>query len=332
MITPIYQIIRDGGDLTETIKDKFISLTITDKIGLSADTLDLTLGFDGTYAIPRAGVVLEAKIGYAEEGLWDAGRFVVEETHLTGGANAANELNIRGTSVPESPQAAVKSLAGYTERVWQSFAEAGTTLGTIINEVCSDAGLTAKIDPSLASIEMPFTLQKGESDMAFLHSLTAFYDGIIKYHDTQVIIEKKDSGNIGSLNIANNETITNFDFTESERDKVSSVVSKYQDKDAGQVIKYTAGSGDPVRIIDKDFPDRTTAVHAAETLLKHLTRLTVYAQITMPTVAGLFAEKVINLSDFPDASLNTEYIVEQVTHKLTATGGLSSTIKARKRG
>ena len=331
MITPIYQIIRDGGDLTETIKDKFISLTITDKIGLSADTLDLTLGFDGTYAIPRAGVVLEAKIGYAEEGLWDAGRFVVEETHLAGGANAADELNIRGTSVPESGQATMSALQGTTERVWQSFAEAGTTLGTIINEVCRDAGLTAKIDPSLASIEMPWRFQT-KSDMEFLHRLASLYDAIIKYHDTQVIIEKKDAGSIGSLNIANSETITSFDFTESERTRFASVVSKYQDKDAGMVVKYTAGSGEPRKVIENAFPDRTTAVHAAETILKHLTRLTVYAQITMPTVAGLFAEKVINLSDFPDASLNTEYIVEQVTHKLTATGGLSSTIKARKRG
>ena len=97
MITPSYQIIRDGGDLTETIADKFISLAITDKIGPSADTLDLSLAFDGSYAIPRAGVVLEAKIGYVEEGLWDAGRYVVEETDLSGGANAA--LSVEHTGV-----------------------------------------------------------------------------------------------------------------------------------------------------------------------------------------------------------------------------------------
>ena len=75
MITPDYQITRDGGDLTETIRGLFISLSITDKVGLSADSLDLVLAFDGSYAIPRAGVVLEVKIGYVETGLWDAGRF-----------------------------------------------------------------------------------------------------------------------------------------------------------------------------------------------------------------------------------------------------------------
>lgn len=330
MITPIYQILRDGTDINPLIEGKFISLTIKDKIGLSADTLDLTLAFDGSYAIPRAGVVLEAKIGYAEEGLWEVGKFVVEETTLTGGANEADKLNIRATSIPESPQAAVGALQGATERVWQSHAIDGTTFKTIVDEVCSDADLTAKIDPTLAAIQMPFTAQLNESDAEFLHRITIIRDGIIKYHDTQVIIEKKDSDKLGSLNIARTNTITSYEFTDSERTKVSSVVSKYQDADAGEVTKYTAGDGKPRKVIRQTYPDRKSAVDAAESLLKQLQRETVDVQITMPTIAGLLAEKVINLSDFPDASNNGEYIIKSVTHKLAK--GLTSTIVAQKRG
>ena len=334
MITPIYQILLNGADINSLIEDKFISLTIVDKIGLSADTLDLTLNFDGTYTIPRAGVVLGVKIGYAEEGLWPKNfwKFVVEETNFTGGADAADTLNIRGTSIPESPQAAVGALQGATERVWQSFDIDGTTFKTIVDEVCSDAGLTAKIDPTLAAIQMPFTAQLNESDAEFLHRITIIRDGIIKYHDTQVIIEKKDSDKLGTLNIPKTNTITSYEFTNSERTKVASVVSKYQDANAGEVIKYTAGSGKPRKVIRQTFPDRKSAVDAAESLLKQLQRETVDVQIVMPTVVGLLAEKVINLSDFPDASLNSEYIIESVTHKLHNTAGLSSTIKARKRG
>ena len=331
MITPpIYQILLNGTDINRLIEDKFIALTIKDKIGLSADTLDLRIAFDRSYAIPRAGVVLEAKIGYAEEGLWEVGKFVVEETTLTGGANAADELNIRATSIPESPQAAVGALQGATERVWQSFDVDGTTFKTIVDEVCADANLTAKIDPSLAAIQMPFTAQLNESDAEFLHRLTIIRDGIIKYHDTQVIIEKKDSGNIGTLSIPRTDTITNYEFTASERTKIASVVSKYQDADAGEVIKYTAGNGKPRKVIRQTYPDRKSAVDAAESLLKQLQRETVDVRITMPTVVGLLAEKVINLSDFPDASTNGEYIIASVTHHLE--NGLTSTIKARKRG
>ena len=330
-VTPIYQILRDGVDINPIIEDKFISLTVTDKVGPSGDTLDLTLGFDGTYAIPRAGVVLEAKIGYAEEGLWPVGKFVVEETLLSGGADAADELNIRAVSSPLSPQASVDALQGATERVWQSFAVDGTTFQTIVDEVCKAAGLTAKIDASLTAIQMPFTSQIKESDIAFLHRIASLRDGIIKYHGAQVIIEKKDSGKLGSLNIAMKDTITSYAFTASERTKASSVVSKYQDADAGEVILYTAGTGKPRIVINNTFPDRKSAVDAAETLLRHLQRNTEEVNITMPTVAGLLAEKIINLSDFPDASLNGVFIVESVTHKLSNTAGLSSTLKALKR-
>ena len=332
MITPIYQIFRDGADLTPTIADKFISLSITDKIGLSADTLDLTLGFDGSYAIPRAGVVLEAKIGYAEEGVWEAGRFVVAETQLAGGASKADTLQIRGTSIPESPQAAVDALQGSTERVWQSNALDGTTFETIANAVCKAAGLTTKIDPTLAAIQMPFTAQLNESDSEFLHRITIIRDGIIKYHDTQVIFEKKDSEKLGKIDIRRTGMITSYEFTNSERTKIASVVSKYQDVEMGMTIKYTAGDGKPKKVIRQTYPDRKSAVDAAESLLKQLQRETTDVQITMPTVAGLLAEKVISLSDFPDASLNGEFIIEQVTHKLSSSAGLASTIKARKRG
>lgn len=330
MITPIYQILRDGVDINPIIADKFISLTVSDKIG-SGDTLDLTLGFDGSYAIPRAGVVLEAKIGYAEAGLWGVGAFVVEETTLSGGADSADELNIRAVSTPLSSQAAVDALQGATERVWQSFAIDGTTFQTIVDAVCKAAGLTAKIDPILAAIPMPYTGQLKESDMSFLHRITNLKDGIIKFHDLQVIIEKKDSGVLGSLNISRTDAISSYEVTASERTKYASVDSTYQDVEAGEVITYTAGSGKPRQVIKNTFPDRKSAVDAAESILKHLQRETIDVNIVMPTVEGLLAEKIINLSDFPDASLNGEFIVERVTHKLSNTGGLSSTIKAHKR-
>lgn len=331
MITPIYEILRDDQNITDIFKDKLISLTIVDKIGDAADTLDITLDFDGSYATPRASVVLEVKIGYSETGLWEVGSFYVMETKLAGGADLADTLSIRATSIPFTPLTAVKSLGGSHDRVWQSHATDGTTLKTIVDEVCAAAGLTAKIDPTLAKIPMPY-IRQVEPDAEFLRRLTDIYDAIVKFHEGQVIIEQKDSGKIGALNIKRTGKITNYEFLETERHNIGSVVSRYQDIDAGEVVKYTAGEGEPVKDIQTTFPDRVTAVHAAESVLKHEKRKKIYANITMPTEAGLLAEKIINLSDFPDASNNGEYIIESVTHRFHNTAGLSSTIKARQRG
>ena len=329
MITPAYQIIVDDRDITPVIKPNFKGLSVVDKIGITTDTADFSLFFDGSFARPRAGVVFEVKIGYEEDGLWGVGKYIVEDTTLEG---PEDTLTVSGTSLPQSAQAAVKSLRGSTERVWQSFEIDGTTFETIVNEVCGDAKLTTKIDPALANIRMPFTYQIGESDAAFLSRITSLRDGVIKYHDTQVIFEKKDAGRIGKLVINHSNEITKYRFSESERDRVSSVTSKYQDAEAGMVEKYTAGRGDPRIEIVPTYPDRETAVNAAESLLKKLTRNTVRAHITMPTVAGLLAEKIIETRGFPDASVNREYIVEEVRHTYSKSSGLKSSLKAKQRG
>ena len=53
--------------------------TVQYKMSLTAGTADLSLFFDGSFAIPRAGMVFEVKIRYAEKGLWEVGKFVIEE-------------------------------------------------------------------------------------------------------------------------------------------------------------------------------------------------------------------------------------------------------------
>jgi len=65
-MTPQFEITADGRNITDAIKNNLTRLSIVDKIGISADTADLALAFDGSFAIPRAGVTLEVKIGYQD--------------------------------------------------------------------------------------------------------------------------------------------------------------------------------------------------------------------------------------------------------------------------
>lgn len=324
-MTPQYKIIVDDRDITDAIIENFISLTVKDKIGISADTVDLSLFFDGSFAIPRAGVTLEIKIGYLEQGLWEVGKFIVEETSLSG---VPDVLEIRGISMPQSQQSAADALQGSTDRTWQSHEIDGTTFEDVVNKVCSDAKLTTKISPELANIKMPFTAQIGESDAEFLTRITLLRNGIIKYHETQVIFEIKDSEKLGTIEIDRTECIS-YDFTFSERTRVNSVTSKYQDNENGEVVRYTAGDGKPRKVIRSTYPDRETAINAAESLLKKLKRNTVEMNVSLPTKPGLLAEAKIELTGFPDDSLNRAYIIEEVTHNLE--GGLTSEIRGQER-
>ena len=324
-MTPQYQILVDGRDITETIAENFIRLSITDKIGLSADTVDFSIFFDGSFTIPRAGVTLEIKIGYAETGLWDAGRFIVEETNLSG---VPDVLSVRGISMPLSPQSSIEALQGSTDRVWQSYDLEQTTFSAVVNAVCGDAGLSTKIAKELANIKMPYTWQIAETDAEFLTRITQLRNGIIKYREDQVLFEIKDSDKLDTVKIEQTECMS-YDFTFSERTDIKSITAKYQVNEDGEVKMYTAGSGDPHKILRFDYPDLETATEAAESLLKKLQRETIETNISLPTKPGLLAEAKIELSGFPDDSLNKSYIISEATHNLE--DGLISEITAKQR-
>lgn len=327
-MTPIYEIKLGDRDITPALAGDLIRLSVNDKVGISADTADILLSFDGSFAIPRSGVALAIKLGYAEQGLWDVGAFIVEETAFSGPPDV---LNIRGISMPLVPQAASAALQGGTRRAWAAYARGGTTFADIVNEVCSAAGLTTKIDDALGTLKMPFTVQMGESDAEFLTRITLLRDGLIKYHDTQVVFEKKDSGKLGKIAVAFSEC-TDYDFTFAERNAVGSVVARWQDAEAGEVKTVLSGEGRPQKTIETTYPDAETAKAAAESLLKKLKRTTLAARLTMPTRAGLLAEVILELNGFPDATLNREFIVESVTHTLDSRGGLASVLEAKQRG
>jgi len=326
-MTPQFEITADGRNITDAIKNNLTRLSIVDKIGISADTADLALAFDGSFAIPRAGVTLEVDVGYQEQGLWEVGKYIVEEVSLSG---VPDVLSIRGVSMPESPQASVDSLQGSTDRTWQAHEIDGTTFGSVVSSICANAKLTAKIAPELAKIPMPFTAQIGETDAEFLMRITLLRDGIIKYHGTEVIFEVKDSEKLGDMDIDRTEC-TSYNFTFAERTKIESVIAKYQDTEAGQVKKWTAGQGKPRKVIRTVYADEITAKNAAESLLKKLKRNTVQINLSLPTKPGLFAEMKINLTGFGDTSLNNQYIIEEVRHTYSMSEGLISEITGQQR-
>ena len=118
------------------------------------------------------------------------------------------------------------------------------------------------------------------------------------------------------------EMVSRYHYTESQHYDIEQVVAKYMDVDSGLTGRYTAGNGRQI-VLAETYPDELTARHAAESVLKRYQRQMVIVLITMPTVAGLFAEKVVELSGFDDAELNREYVARSVMTRLDRNGLLS---------
>lgn len=304
------------------------TLNITDKIGMSADTVDATLFFDGSYALPPIKGKCEARIGNPE--LWLVGTYIIESVTLNWSRTGGGVLHVRGTSMPENPET-VASLQNSHTRSWQSFALKGTTFATIVNEVCAGAGLSADIDGDLAKIEMPNTFQTGETDAEFLTRICSIRDGKVKYSDSKVIIVKKDKTRLPTQTVNfDTHTFMDFNFEEQSRDDIKAVEAIYIDPN-GVAQTVTAGGGEPKLVIKQPYPDKETATTAAKSLLAHVQRNIVEFAMTTDTVPNLRAESPVQLQNFNVPQINGLYICYEVTHTFSRGGGLLSTSRLKKR-
>nr|WP_241086840.1 hypothetical protein [Candidatus Vondammii sp. HM_W22] len=93
---PAYQITINNEDITTRLSDRLISLTLTDKHGLEADQLDLTISdHDEQVNLPKRGVTIRCYIGWKDSPLVDKGSFTVDEVEHSG---SPDKLTIRARS------------------------------------------------------------------------------------------------------------------------------------------------------------------------------------------------------------------------------------------
>lgn len=94
--TPAYSLSIDGVDITGKLKEKLISLTLTDNRGFEADQINIELDdSEGNLKLPRRGVSLAVALGWKDTGVIDKGTFVVDEI---GHAGAPDVLTITARS------------------------------------------------------------------------------------------------------------------------------------------------------------------------------------------------------------------------------------------
>ena len=351
-MTPKYQIIVDGQNLNNIIdnQDKQLlkSLTVVDKIGISADTCDFTIVFDGSFSIPPQKGEVKISVGYdavvpnnpqIQYGIWEVGSFIVESVSFDSSKSSGETLTVSATSLPQN-QETLYALQNSKTRYWQSFELDGTTFATVVNQVCNEASLKATIHPELAGIQMPFTAQINQKDSQFLTYISALRDGVVKYGTGRgsdgnvayakdlITITLKDKNVAQPITIDKNERdIISYNWKTSSRNEVKRVEAEYTDN-ANNIMKVSRGEGLPAQIIENRFPDKVTAENAAQALLNHLNRKVETVTIEIATIPNLKAETPLTLSGFlPE--INGEYIIESVTHRLTKGSGLTSSIVAQ---
>ena len=311
-MTPDFQLLADSTDITAAIRDRFLSLSVTDAAGFDSDTLELSLDDrDGIIAIPRLGAKLDVRLGYKETGLAGLGLYTVDEVGLSS-APATMTIRARAADLRAN-------LKAPKTRSWD-----GKTIGNIVNKIATEHGYKAKVAAELAKQVIKHIDQTGESDLHFLTRLASDRGAVSKAAADLLLFvfrgqAKTSSGNdLPTVSLVDKD-LSQRDVTIAERGKYASVTATWHSRKLAKEQRVTVGKGDPCYTIRHKYPDEATATAAAKAQLEASARGTSTLRFTCPGDVRIAAEGKLEITGCR-TGVDGQWVVTTVTHRIDNNG------------
>jgi Bacteriophage probable baseplate hub protein len=325
---PQYRITANSNDITAVIKERFMSLRLTDEAGMDSDMLEITLADHdpaNPIEIPPKGAELELFLGY-NGNTQRMGLYVVDEFELAGWPGS---LVIRAKATPfTQSKGGKKSLQTQKTRSWPL----NTTLGALVSKIASDNGMQPAVSSSLSSISLPHIDQTDESDLNLLVRTARKFDAVVKPSGGKLVVAKKGEAKaVASGNNLPDVTLTPGDIESwrvvmSSRESAGQVTAYYHDLNGAQRHAVTVGSGDPERKLRMTYPTQALALAAARADLNRRTRGEMTLALHMAGRPDIMAEADLTLSGFR-VGVPEDWTITSVTHNLDD-GGYSIDVEA----
>lgn len=322
-------VLDNGVDLSSRVNPRIIDLTLTEKRGDEADTLDLTIhNHDGQLAPPKAGKVLTLALGWESgddvlPGMVNKGSFRIDEVERSGPPDI---ITIRARSA---------DLTGdYRTRRTKSWVD--TTLGTIIQTIAGENGFSSRITGELAAIPIKAIEQAGKSDMAFVRDLGRRYDAVATVKAGTLIFMPLGSSTTPSGKALPTLRLSkvdgwNWTFRHEERTGADGASAEYHDQDAGR-RKTVATSGTKPKKLKKVYASKADAEKAAKTAADKAKR-TAYS-FSYDLAFGdpaITPSMPVQLQGWDSEIDGMKWLVGEVTTRFGA-GGLVTAIKLESAG
>lgn len=329
-IAPAWRIAANRADITATVAERFLRMSITDAMGVESDMLELVLSDTDPVrpvAIPPTGAELEAFLGY--DGITSAmGLFVCDEVELAGWPG---EMVIRArAAVYDKSKGGKTHLQTQKNRSWK----AGTKLGDMVKKIADEHGMEAAVAESLASIALPHTDQADESDLNLLLRLAKKYDAVVKPAAGKLVLAKRgESKSVSGVSLApvnlHASDVSSWRMVLSKRETAGMVVAYWHAVKQSRRNEVKVGSGEPVRRIKQYYPTEEMALAAARAELARRERDQETISLTCTGAPWIAAECTLNLSGFRPG-VDGAWLITRVTHRLTKGGGYECDIEAEK--
>lgn len=308
---PNYRIIADARDITATICDRLIFLSIVDEAGFKSDTMTLALdNRNGKVVIPSTGAEIEVWMGYTETGLVPMGLYVVDEIAVEGPSDiltiTANAADMR---------AGFKELK---ERSWDA-----VSLGDIVKTIAADHGYTAKVAAELAPFHLEHVDQT-ESDLHFLTRLAKEHAAVAKVAGGVLLFVPEGNAQSASGKSLPPVRLTRGDLERwsmrsRDRKRYNSVRSFWQDMESGEKRSVVVGEGSPQLVMMAPRPTAEAARNAAMAMRETVSRGESTLDFTCAGHPDLMAETPLTMESVAEG-IDGNWVITRATHKISGNG------------
>lgn len=310
-MTPDLRVRADGRDITGAVRDRFLSVTVTDRADEEADTLELSLDDRPPgIVVPPTGAVLEVDLGLTETGLSLMGSYTVSEVEQEG---APDTLTIRAHAAD-----LLRELKAPRTRSWSLY-----TIGDVVATIAGRHGLETRVDPALGGIALAHLDQVDESDLSLLRRMASYQldvvakvaRGRLLFLRRQVLVNELAAAATDLVRSAGME----YRILRADRGRYGSVVAKWREYDAAALQEVRAGSGEPTYSLPDTYPDVASASNAAQTKLRALQRGTRNGSLQLtPGRPDLAADVPLRLRGW--GSIDGVWVARSVRHSVSGDG------------
>lgn len=315
-MTPAFSVLAAGIDITGLIKDRLLSITVTDDAGEKSDAVEIMLDDrDCAVELPRPGAPLIVAMGYKESFLMPMGIYTSDEITLTGWPRT---ITLRGKAANLGG-----TIKEQKSRSWDK-----KTLKEIVTQIASEHDLQPKVAPPLQAIKYEHLDQTDESDIHFLNRLARDHDAMATVKGSTLIMMARGKGlTVSGLAMIprplTRATILTYNATLANRDNWGKVEAHWHNHKTGKREVVEAGSGSPIKKLRHNYADKTEAENAAKAALEEAQRGNTTLSLTLIGDATVAAEGRILVTGIR-TGIDGLWSVKSVRHTLTGSGFTTS--------
>lgn len=315
-MTPAFQIVAAGIDITAMIRTRLLGLTITDEAGIKSDTLEIELDDrDSAIELPMPGALIAVAIGYKGSLLVPQGIYTAEEVTLSGPPDRM-VIRARATNFGGS-------LKDQKTRGWED-----KTIGDIVAIIAGEHGLEGVVSTALSSFNYKRLDQTEESDMNFLRRIADNHDATTSAKGGKLIFAERAKGlSVSGLAIPpaliRRKGVLDWSVTRATRGAFGAVEAAWYDHEAGNKISVKVGDGVPVKKLKRQYLTEDEATRAAQAEFDACGRGDTSLSISMPGDPSMFAAQPMIVSGFR-FGIDGLWTCERVVHSITDGGFLTS--------